>query len=149
MPIFEPERYVVTIGTGSGSGLNPADASTYYWGQSAGWGNPSTIGTGLTVHLPYVVQASGRVVSVTGFIYALVPGSTHTVTLDLLRVGDGSTAGVASTVALNVNPGAFENHAMNFAVARGDQLLMKLITPTWSTNPTNTFYTANVCIEVP
>lgn len=117
-----------TTGTGS-----PADATTYYVGDRAANGIATVysqaqfqIYATCTVQKVYVhtTNESGTV------------GSSETVTYSLRKNNTTDSSTGTTTWDMATNTGTDATFSPAFAVTAGDTIVLKIVTPTWVTNPT-------------
>jgi hypothetical protein len=115
---------------GSVPNTSPADATTYFFGGIPG-GGLSTSGATRKILVPRagVVRQVQLVVSTGG-------GTAETSTISL-RLNNTTDATITASFATNSSGVVFTNSAMTLAVALGDYLEFKWVTPTWVTNPTS------------
>lgn len=127
------------------TGSNPADAATYYVGDGwAGVGITSGVGAQfiealkLTVPVPGIVTA----VEIAAIYVDGSPGSGEAVTYSLHLNGAAGSAGSSTALGTATWDTATYNTTrklvtgLSLAVVASDLLLLKIITPTWVTNPT-------------
>lgn len=121
---------------------NPADATTYYFGAWAG-----TQWTSLANRRYVYVPRSGRIKAV--YFSVFISGTLATSEMGTLsvRLNDTTDTIVSSAVTFTANQQVFSKTDLSIVVAAGDTLLLKLVTPTWVTNPTAASISATVWIE--
>ncbi len=148
-PQWGATGYNVQFGTGAGSGHFPNNATTYYFGNSAGWGAPGTTDTDDNV--VFVVPVAGRITAASFTIrIGGAVGVTETGTSTWgVRNNHSSTCAVASSVTYTASEQHFSATGLSCAVAAGDKLIWTFLTPTWVTKPTVVFYSSSVYISVP
>jgi hypothetical protein len=128
---------------GATSGFSPADATTYQFGMQVGV-SPTT--TSAAVFSPLMTR-SGHIRRVYGvWIVAGTLGSAGSSTVRVKNLTTTSTENVSTAVGATATLNTFSNTAMTLSFSAGDALALELISPTWVTNPTATFF--NVSIEV-
>lgn len=136
--------------------FNPADSSTYYWGQGF-----------ISAHPAYTSLVLGKADAIdipkTGAIKAIhlkvnvwtTVGSTENSTFKINILDSTgaivSTNTISSTIKFNVNPAVlwlpYDFTGLNIAVTRGGYILLQLDTPAWVTNPTNVYFQGHILIE--
>lgn len=118
---------------------SPADSTTYYLSPYGGAGLPATSAG----HRLYVPRA-GKIIKayVTG---GCATGSAETSTISI-RLNDTTDTTIVSTLAFNASPIVFSNTALSVAVAVGDFLNVKWVSPAWATNPTSVSFSATLWI---
>lgn len=127
VPVF---TYPFPISGDRATGLNPADATTYFAGKF-GEINPST-----TAGIPVVVSTAGIVIAAYLSVYVSgTLGTTEQATFHL-RVNNTTDNTLSSVVQFNAVTQRYNITGLNVAIARGDTLLLKMVMPTWVTNPT-------------
>lgn len=125
------EKRGYTLQTGATS-FSPADATTYYFGQYQG----SVVGDTSEVHSRLYFPKAGIIKAI--FIYienSGTAGSAETSTMSF-RLNATTDTTISAAVTTNAASNAFNNQALNIAVAAGDFGIIKWVTPTWVTNPT-------------
>lgn len=123
-----------TIQGAVAASLAPADATTYYFGGDYA----STISTHTTyANARLRVPRAGTITSVWWKIIVGTNGTNEAVTHSI-RLND--TTDTVLSAAETYDPGANTakdfTYAPSIAVAAGDYIAFKVITPTWATNPT-------------
>lgn len=115
--------------------FNPADATTYYMGAFAL--APTTTATSRWLTIP----RAGTITRIDIIIFnnGGTQGTNETSTISL-RLNNTTDTTITSSFDANDAAGLvslFNNTALSIAVAEGDHIEIKWVTPTWSTNPTN------------
>ncbi len=112
----------------SGNVTNPVDATTYYLGANSGaWGVVAAI------HRVYIPK-SGTITVVYLYWYAApTAGSDEGINI-YIRLNNSSDTLIATVGSADVSK-IFANVALSLGVAQGDYIEIKVITPTWGTNP--------------
>ncbi len=121
--------------------LSPADGVTYFYGSQF-----SAVPGGAGIR-NILVPKSGTVKSV--YVTSSVAGtlgSSETVQF-LLRLNNTTDTTITTTAVLTATTQTYSNTSLNLQVVAGDFLEMKMISPTWATNPTNITQTAVIYIE--
>lgn len=110
-------------------GINPADASTYYFGH-----------IGIAASTTANAQSHLRKIPRTGFIsaamiimYATTAGTAENISV-YIRLNN-TTDTLVATVGAAALVRSFSNVALNIAVTVGDNIEIKIVNPTWATNP--------------
>ena len=121
--------------------FNPADATTYYFGAAG-------VQPSVTV-LDHVIgpqPAAGAIIRVGLRITIAVPGTAEDITFELFNFNSGAS--------LDLGNHDWEGDRflmsvpLNFPIARSDRWALRIITPTWITNPTGVrFETGMVYME--
>lgn len=122
------------------SALNPADATTYYVGFSL---TPGTSATNDAMKVP----ATGTITRVMLHIY--VNGSTGTTesVSQYIRVNNTTDVTIGTTTTYNAAHVTVDSGAVSQAVTAGDTIILKVVCPTWATNPTSVYWYAVVYIQ--
>lgn len=127
----------------SGGAFNPADSTTYYFGNL-----PFAPVTG-ALNRPLWVPRAGTVTAVYGVVIAAVAGSNENTTLSFRL---NNTTDTTITSALELSAAGlrtdFSNAALAIAVAAGDYFTLKWATPAWVTNPTTVSFGGTVFIAI-
>lgn len=120
--------------------LNPADATTYYWGA------PFTVTTGTVANSRRVyVPRSGTIKSI--YLSGTVTtGSNESVSF-YLRLNNTTDTTISTAVDMSASPFTANITGLSVSVVAGDYFEIKEITPTWVTNPTARLCTVIVYIE--
>lgn len=113
---------------GGFSSTNPADASTYYFGNF-----PQDGLTGTAASYPWYMPRAGIITGITVRMVITGAGSAETSTLSI-RLNNTTDTAVTAAIALNAN--FLQTYPLSISVANLDFIEMKWATPTWSTNPT-------------
>lgn len=120
---------------GSFTALSPADGITYY----LGWGSGAALSAKtLYANAAIPIPKTGTIKAVYFRTYIVTNGSTETVS-HILRLNDTTDTTLSSTETWN--PGAnttklYSYTGLTVAVTAGDTVALKIICPTWTTNPT-------------
>lgn len=123
----------IVFNSGQGGSFNPIDNTTYFIGVPLGSFAPSTVGGGRPIYMP-----AGTVFGVKGAFWSNNSGVSNETVTFYLRVNDTTdyliaTASFGATSFALVN---FSNLAMDVAIAAGDFIEIKMVCPTFATNPT-------------
>jgi len=129
-------------GSMSGADWSPADASTYYCGSTPTQGPQTTGG-----RAPVVVPASGTITAASVTVrVAGTLGTTETFTVSV-RLNNSTDTILSSSAQANATVQTFSNLALSIAVTAGAELELKVVFPTWATNPTTLHMAGVVFIE--
>ncbi len=128
--------HIASIGSTS-----PSDGTTYYVGRQYG-GSTGLLGTGDTgfIAAGYAMAPVAGTLTVASILanYAEgAAGSNENVTYSVC-VNNTSTCTSLGTATWDASYGRYSNiTGLSIAVSAGDKLILKIVTPTWATNPTN------------
>lgn len=117
--------------------LSPADATTYY----TGFGSMTTTAAARRIYIP----KSGTIKAVYGFVVCTA-GSNEAVSL-YVRLNNTTDTTITTTLDLSSNTVAFNATGLSTAVVAGDYIELKMVCPTWATNPTGVNFAVQVYIE--
>jgi len=142
---YTPKQlHTLFFGSNISAGFAPADATTYYWGSQIGV-NPATVAdsqfrgvspvTGTVAFGSVVLQVDGTL------------GSSENITHTLNNITAATSQNITTTGVATAQKNIATNSAMTLAVTAGDKLQMKMVTPTWATNPTITYWYAMIVIR--
>jgi hypothetical protein len=133
-----PAAYTLPMAAGVLSA--PADATTYYFG-----GLPA-LAPQTTVNLLNVYVPKGGTIKIAYFTWyaAGQSGSAESISL-YIRVGTTDT--LVASVATTGSEKIFVTSSLNIAVAAGEGMQMKLVCPTWASNPSNVFLGGYIYVE--
>lgn len=123
--------------------MNPADATTYYWG--AFYGNTAMVTWGGTVFRQHIPRA-GTISSAYGFI-SCAAGTNETSSL-YLRLNNTTDYLISSTIDNSSTIYFITNSSLNIPVVAGDYYVMKHVTATWATNPTTLMGTLTIAVDL-
>lgn len=146
-------QLTLTLGGGDNGGFNPADATAFYFGLTYGGvlqADPVTSApTVATVSIPSI-RAAGTIREVyLSIVVGGTLGTTETGT-GAIRVNNGTDTTVFNnTLQWNAISQTYSATGLSIALAVGDFFSFKITPPTWVTNPTVTFYGAQVVITYP
>lgn len=119
--------------------LAPGDATTYYVGVN---NYSTTIASGARVIIP--VSGTINTCYVTFWVAGTLSSSqTSTVSLRLNNTTDTT---ISSATTQSSASQTFSNTSMGLSVSAGDYIVVKWVTPTWTTNPTNLSITASFTV---
>lgn len=143
---------IFTLGNGSGAGLNPLDATTYYMNFLL----LSILNGNSTTTAPSVVSVANPpmpcALTLTGIHLAVVsgtPGSAETGT-GYIRVNNTTDTTIFNNVLKwDAVTNLYSSTGLSIALAAGDFFTFKFTTPTFATNPIGTYYTATITYTIP
>ena len=111
---------------------NPVDGNTAYMalggaisGSSGGVTRVYTMPSAITIKAAY------GVVNIAGTL-----GSSQNVSV-YIRVNNTTDTAITTTSQWTANPTTFSNTGLSLALSAGDFIVIKLVFPTWTTNPTS------------
>ena len=116
------------------TGSDPADATTYYFGDAPSFILNTTLDAYLRVYVPIAGTVTGAEIL---FVPVGVAGTTETSTL-YVRKNNSTDTTLSTTIALNTTYHETVT-GLSLSVSAGDYLTGKWTTPTWATNPTDVF----------
>lgn len=121
----------------SGNHAAPADATTYFFGSDFA-GAPNIAGAVNKMFIPVagtitIAYFGGKITGTLG------SNEQFTVSIRLNNTSDTAITAAATADATFTN---FSNTGLSLAVAAGDYVEIKIVTPTWGTNPTNVTWRA-------
>ncbi len=134
-----PSGYALTVAALT---FNPADNATYYMGQL-----PALAPTTTTATRRLLVPKTGTLKA--AYLLAYVNGTlgSATNTSFYVRLNNTTDYTVSTTVTLNATVVSITNSSMSASVTAGDYLEIKVVCPTWATNPTNVVLSGSLYIE--
>lgn len=121
--------------------FNPVDATTYYVGTSV---IPAQT-TGGTIVIP--IPQTGTVTYVDLVLTSGAVGSSETFSAYFRKNNTDDTL-ISSSVAITASNNRFANSSLSIAVTAGDYFEIKVIAPTWATNPTAVRIYGTVLVKV-
>lgn len=125
------------------SSINPVDATTYYmFDGGGGW-----ITTNTTAQTKFLVPTSCTMTAVyahTSIISTL--GSAQNVSF-YIRVNDTTDYTVSTTWQWTANTNPINVTGLSVSLVAGDYIQFKIVTPTWTTNPTNVSFCGSVLFQ--
>lgn len=117
--------YNIAVQSGN---INPVDALTYYFGQI-----PKVPVTAADQNKVCVrVDAAIRIANI--YCYASGAGSNENISLYIRKNNTADT--LIATVGAATSERLFSNTGLNITMAAGDYFELKMVCPTWATNPT-------------
>lgn len=134
--------YVMNLLTGGGG--SPADATTYYFGGDLMSGFAGSIHTAFATDR-IEVPKGGTIKRVFLKVRSAVAGTSETVS-HYIRINDTTDVGqIDLTYDATTREGT--NSSVSQAVTAGDYIALKVVCPTWVTNPTTVRWYCTVYIE--
>jgi len=115
-----------------------SDGSTYYFGLNAI--APATTANNNRVYIP-----KAGTIKAAYIFAAFVAGSDESASL-YIRKNNSSDTLIAS-LDFSFNPVVFSNGGLNIAVNAGDYIELKLVCPTWATNPSQLKMSGHIYVE--
>lgn len=125
----------------AGSLGSPADSTTYYIGCLAA--APSTTAALQRVY----IQKAGTVKLARFTVRNTGTGGTTETSTASIRLNNTSDTDISTAVTTDQTFQSFTSGALTLAVAVGDYVEIKWVTPAWVTNPTNLLLAAQLYIE--
>lgn len=116
------------------------DAATYYFGNKAA-AAPATSQGQARVYVPKA--GTIKAASIEG--YFSTAGSDEAVSVYIRK--NATTDYLIQSVGLDASLGLWQNGALNISMAAGDYFEIKVVCPTWVTNPANGRFSGSVYIE--
>lgn len=132
-PAWEaPKHYSIPIGSGQGS-VTLTDADTMYFSIPAGVSPSSLASDQRRIYVP--TACTMRTVDLFG--YNSGPGGTNEAWSMYIRVNDTTDYLIATVSTAPGTPGTrrWTNTAINIALNADDYFCLKVVNPTWATNP--------------
>lgn len=125
-------QYMFTIPFDGGSISSPTDATSYHLGVPLGLAATAASGARQET-LPFACTLVGYSVT----IYAGTAGSNETYSI-YVRKNDTTDSSLSSSFVSSSSNGVpkyFSANNLNISYAAGDKIEIKIVTPTWGTNP--------------
>ena len=119
---------------------SPVDAQTIYFGML-----PKAPTTTANISKVYIRKA-GTIKIAEIYCYSGTAGSNQAWSCYIRK--NNTTDYFVATVAVSANERVFSQAALNIAVASGDYIEIKMVNPTWTTNPLTTIFGGYIYIEV-
>jgi hypothetical protein len=130
MRVTRTPGYTLQLETGAAA-LSPPDGVTYYFGCFTPLGASATSGQRrVYIPKPGVITAAYGYVLVSGTL-----GSNEAVTFSV-RKNNTTDYLISNTATMDAISNTFSKTALNAPVAAGDFIEVKMVAPTWVTNPT-------------
>lgn len=127
--------------TANSAQFNPNDLTTYYFGIFASLATTTVSG----VRRQYIPRTGSIHSVVLNWLANATAGSGEGISM-YVRVND-ATDYLIATVSNTSPQKLFANYALNIPVVQGDFFEIKLVTPTWATDPTQVTIGGSVYIE--
>lgn len=118
----------------------PVDGATYYCGGLAGRA-PSTSANIQRIRIP----RSGTITRAYIYTYAETAGTNEDISV-YIRLNN-TTDTLIQTVGAAANIRNFTNTSLAIAVAAADYIELKIVCPTWATDPANWFFGGSILVE--
>ena len=119
--------------------FNPADGTTRY----VPWAG-SIVTTNNVIGSKYYIPAATTITKAYGLVrIAGTLGSAENVTV-AIRVNNTTDTNITTTSQWTANPTTFSNTGLSLALSAGDFIEIKLVYPTWATNPTTCLVTVQL-----
>lgn len=134
---------LVHFSFGDTGGFNPADGTTYFFGDNISF-DPSTTAAFFLVTMPRAGVAKKVYAN---FQVAGVLASAGNSTISLKNITAVTSEVISNAVAFTGTPTRFNNTAMTLAFSAGDELEISWLTPTWATNPTVMYGQLDLLVE--
>lgn len=126
------------------TGANPLDGNTYYLIDCE---NLVASTTATQANTRYYISTSGTINKVYGqFQVVGTLGSTENTSLYLRKNNTTDTA-ISTTLKLNAADVTFSATALSISVSAGDYIQVKMVCPTWATNPTLVSFNCTFMVE--
>jgi len=119
--------------------FSPVDAQTIFFGQLPGV--PTTVAGANKIH----IREAATIKRANVYSQSVTAGSAQAWQM-LIRKNDTTDTLIAS-LSLATQERIFENQALSIAMAAGDFFEIKMINPTWATNPVNCFFGGYIYLE--
>lgn len=129
LPSYSNSYSGLTFNLSSNNG-SPADATTYFLSTTTATTSFTATGRAQT---RFYMPKAGTINVCYGQI-ACSAGTSEATTL-ALRLNNTTDTNVSTSLVLNTASVTFNNTALGISVAAGDYIEVKLICPTWATNP--------------
>jgi hypothetical protein len=118
---------------------SPADGATIYFGQLPK--APTTTANISKVYIP----KTGTIKRVNIYCYSGTAGTSENWSA-YIRLNN-TTDTLIETIGSSTNERIFNNESLNISVVAGDYIEIKMINPTWATNPATTIFGGYIYIE--
>jgi hypothetical protein len=118
---------------------SPADSVTAYFGSL-----PKAPTTTANISKVYVRKA-GTIKMANIYCYSGTAGTNESWSLYIRKNNSGDT--LIATLAVSASERVFTNSSLSIAMAAGDYFEIKIVCPTWATNPLTTIYGGYVYLE--
>lgn len=129
-------RYVLSVGALSSS---PTDGQTIFFGNM--YKAPTATGAQSKIY----IRASGTIKRAEIYCFSTTAGSNEAWPANI-RLNNTTDTQIAS-LSVSAGERVFSNTALSIAVVSGDYIEIKLVNPTWATNPVGTTFGGYIYIE--
>lgn len=127
--------------TSASASNDPADATTYYFGEVDHFALNTTAEPFLRIYVPLAGTMIGAE------ILAEPDGTAASAETSTLYVRKNGSADTTLTSSLALNATYHETvTGLSLALAAGDYVMLKWVTPTWATNPTDVYFVIKLII---
>jgi len=124
--------------------VGATSVTTWNDGANAYFGNPSTNANSSSLSKYIIVPKAGHIKSIYLIAYCGTEPSNEAWEA-YLQISGGSDYLIESSTDTTNNL-KWENSSLNISINAGDQICIKLINPTWSTNPVNVLFSGSIYI---
>jgi len=127
--------------------ISPADATTYYFGQSSNV--PTTTNTGNDNAVGFAFKVIGAIITTSN---NTVQGTSESSTLSLRNNTTATSTSMGSFTTNSTSSGTVYTvlSNLNINVGASDEIAMQWLTPTWVTNPTTMLIRITlICKKIP
>jgi len=131
-PVYISQGYFSVMG--GFNATSPTDSTTYYFGSL--WG--AAMGTTVDINRVYIPY-KGTIKAVRVYILCnTIAGSSEDVAVSL-RLNNTTEYAIQTKGLDSGKKNLYSNLNLNIAVAAGDYIEIKIVTPAWATNPTGVY----------
>lgn len=148
---FNRAQQTIIFAAGDSGGYNPADSTPFYFGLFyVPTGDPTTTAPTAAGGIAVSMVSPGTIREVyMTIVSGGVLGTTETGT-GAIRVNNGTDHTVFNnTLQWNAITQAYSATGLSIPLAAGDFFSFKITPPAWVTNPTVTFYGAQIIVSFP
>lgn len=128
---------------GASGALNPTDATTYYFGGGA---NIPLTPTSTAARRRTYVSSARTIVAVDIQVFTTVAATNEAVSI-YVRVNNTTDTTLTTTMTWNAGASSYNLLSvtgLSISLNAGDYYEIKIVTPTWATNPTGVTFTGSV-----
>jgi hypothetical protein len=148
-PVWANSKIVLTQSSGDATdGYNPVDGATNY--VIADGVDPATIASAGGVAFGVTIPASGTITE--AYVQHVVFGTNglngENITYRL-RKNDTTDSDIIAQLDTDVDGASGSNTALGFAVTAGDKIVLKIVNPVFTTNPTVMYILGTYVLEIP
>lgn len=119
--------------------FNPVDALTYYFGN-----NPKAPSNTAATNKVYIrIAAFIKMVEI--YCFASTAGTNENISLNIRK--NNTTDTLIQTVGVNTTERIFSNTGLNISMSAGDYFEIKMVCPTWATNPATMSFGGYIYLE--